>query len=214
MRDRFPRRSFLSGVSAALAAVGLGSTSARAETGVSAFQPARHQEDEWFDKLPGKHRVFVDASSAAGASDALMFARNLYTANANGYSLKEGDLAIIVCLRHRATAFAFNDAMWSKYGKAWSTQLNYTDPKTKEAPTSNLLAAGIDELLKKGTAFAICDMATHARARASAQATGGDADEVYKELVGHAITGGRFVPAGVVAVNRAQEYGYSLLVAG
>jgi hypothetical protein len=214
MREKWARRSFLSGMSTALAAFGLQVAPANAQTNASSFQPSRHKEDEWFDALPGKHRVFIDASTANGARDALIFGRNLYTASASGYSLADGDLALVICLRHRATAFAFDDAIWSKYGKAWSTQMDYSDPRTHEPLTTSTLAAGISELLKRGAALAICDMATRARARASVEVAKASSDDVYKELVAHAIPGGRFVPAGVVALARAQEYGYSLLVAG
>jgi hypothetical protein len=45
----------------------------------------------------------------------------------------------------------------------------------------------------------------------AASATGGNADAVVKELMANAIANSHFVPAGVVAVTRAQERGYSLL---
>jgi len=54
-----------------------------------------------------------------------------------------------------------------------SAMLNFKDPKTKEAPTTNLfnsaaygltlpsLGNTIDALIKRGTQFAVCDMAMH-----------------------------------------------------
>ena len=57
-------------------------------------------------------------------------------------------------------------------------------------------------------------MATNFFAMQIAQDTGASKDNVYKDLVASAIPNGRFVPAGVVAVTRAQEYSYSLLSAG
>jgi intracellular sulfur oxidation DsrE/DsrF family protein len=54
-------------------------------------------------------------------------------------------------------------------------------------------------------------MATHFFAQQFATATKGNADAVYKELVANVIPDAHMVPAGVVAVNRAQEYGYTLL---
>ena len=38
---------------------------------------------------------------------------------------------------------------------------------------------------------------------------GGNADAIFKELTENLIPGGHMVPAGIVAVNRAQERGYS-----
>ena len=132
---------------------------------------------------------------------------------------------MVVCLRHFATPFAFNDAMWAKYGKVLSTMLMFTDPKTKAAPSTNLLNSAdyamalpnlgnsIPSVVKRGTRFAVCDMATHFFAGELAKATGGNADAVYKELVANTIPNSHMVAAGVVAVNRAQEYGYTLLTA-
>jgi hypothetical protein len=54
-------------------------------------------------------------------------------------------------------------------------------------------------------------MATHFFAGQIAMATKGNADAVYKELVANTIPNSHMVAAGVVAVNRAQEYGFSLL---
>jgi hypothetical protein len=38
--------------------------------------------------------------------------------------------------------------------------------------------------------------------------------EIYKELVANILPNGHMVAAGVVAINRAQERGYSMLTAG
>ena len=69
------------------------------------------------------------------------------------------------------------------------------------------------ERVKRGTQFAVCDMATHFFAGQLAMMSGGNADAVYKELASNTIPNSHMVAAGVVAVNRAQEYGYTLLTA-
>jgi hypothetical protein len=46
-----------------------------------------------------------------------------------------------------------------------------------------------------------------------ASAVSGNADAIYKELTSNLIPNSHMVSAGVVAVNRAQEYGYTLLTA-
>jgi hypothetical protein len=46
-----------------------------------------------------------------------------------------------------------------------------------------------------------------------AQRTKGDADAIYKEFTTNLIPNSHLVAAGVVAINRAQEYGYTLLTA-
>ena len=72
----------------------------------------------------------------------------------------------------------------------------------------------LDNLIKKGTHVAICQMATRAIARTLATATQGNQDAIFKELSENLVTNGRLVPAGIVAVNRAQEHGYAFAHAG
>ena len=62
---------------AAAAAMALAGTRASAQTPPpTAFQPARHDKDAWFDKIPGTHRMVLDVTSASGVSEALGFANN------------------------------------------------------------------------------------------------------------------------------------------
>jgi len=222
------RRSLLSGLGAAAAGIfALMSKPAGAQTPASTarFQPSRHQQDGWMDALPGKHRTFIDCATVSGAGEGVLYANNLYVANASGYKLAESDLAIIVCLRHFGTVFAYNDAIWSKYGKAMSDLVQFTNPKTKQAPTANLLNSAdyglslsnlgntIPSVVKRGTQFAVCDMATTFISGQVAAAVKANPQEMYKEFVANLIPNSHLVAAGVVAVNRSQEYGYTLLTA-
>lgn len=222
------RRSFLTGIGAAATAAGLTIVAeAQAPAPRAArFQPSRHADDDWMDKLPGKHRMVIDAASPDGAGSALLFAANLYDANKAAYGLGDHDLAILIVMRHFATPFAYSDAAWKKYGNALSAVLKFTDPKTKGAPTSNLynvegyglslpnLGNTIPAVLKHGAQIAICDTATHGVAGLVAGAAKSDPQTVYNDFKANTIAQSRFVPAGVVAVNRAQERGYTLIYAG
>jgi hypothetical protein len=223
MPDSTTRRAVLTGAAAA-AAVSLTSTRAGAQTPAGRFQPARHSQDEWLDTVPGKHRTFIDCASVNAGGAGILYANNLYVANAKGYQLKEADVAVVVCLRHFATIFAFNDAIWGKYGQALSEAVTFTDPKTKQAPTKNLLDDAsysqlpnggftISSVVKRGTQFAVCDMATNMLAGVVAASTKGVQEAVYQEFVRNLIPNSHLMAAGVVAVNRAQEYGYTLLTA-
>jgi hypothetical protein len=219
------RRTLLSTIGAAVTALAFGSRTASAQSSPARFQPSLHPEDAWFDAVPGRHRTFIDAATTSGAGAAILYANNLYVANRSGYSLPESDVTVVVCLRHFATAFAFNDAVWGKYGKLMGTMLDFVDPKTKQAPSANLLNSAdygmtlpnygntIESVVKRGTRFAVCDMATHFFAAQLATASGASADAVYKELVANVIPNSHMVAAGVVALNRAQEHGYTLLTA-
>jgi hypothetical protein len=115
--------------------------------------------------------------------------------------------------------------MWGKYAKAMNATPQLTDPSTKQSPTTNLFysvdygtalpnfGSTIQDLVKQGTHFAICAMATRGLADSIASQTGANADTLYKELVANTIPNSHMVTAGVLAVNRAQEYGYTLLTA-
>ena len=225
MNEKWPRRSWISSVGAAAAALSLGSKPVAAQAR-GPFTPTRHPQDEWFDQVGGKHRTFIDSSTPNGGGAAILYANNLFVANKSGYGLDDPDLAIVVCLRHFSTVFAFTDAIWGKYGKALSDVVQFVDPKTQQAPSTNLynstaygmsLPNGgitIDSIGKRGVQFAVCDMATHMITGAVAGAVKGNADALYKEFVANLVPNSHLVAAGVVAVNRAQEHGYTLLSAG
>jgi len=227
--DRFPsaRRSFLSRLGGGFAALGaaLGahpSTAfAQAPASGAAWRPARHAEDDWFDKIPGKHRTFLDAVSAHGVGEALHFASNIVVTSKSGYGLQSDEVAIVVCLRHGATAFAFNDAIWAKYSEALSAQTKFTDPKSNAAPTKNLYNSPefrrdetFDALVKLGVHFAVCDKSTQGLAGSLARKTEGKSDAVYKELLANAIGSSHMVASGIVAVGHAQEHGYAYAYVG
>ena len=110
-----------------------------------------------------------------------------------------------------STAFGYSDAMWAKYGGPISTRSNFVDPKTKEAATANVHTATLDSLSKQGVQFAVCSMATRALAGLIAKATDGNTDAIFTDLTSNLVSNARMVPAGIVAVNRAQERGYSLV---
>lgn len=218
------RRSWMSGVGAAAAGMALGATGLDAQTPAAPpqvapaapFQPARHAQDEWFDKLPGKHRSILDVTSAEGSTWGIAYANNIFNANRTGYQIENAEIAVVVCLRHSATSFAFNNAMWAKYGKALADGAEYKDPAGAE-PKTNPRNSGdrpaLDGLIKRGAHFAVCGLATR-RLAGMIAGQGGDTDAIVKELTENTIANAHVMPAGVVAVTRAQEYGYSLLHVG
>jgi intracellular sulfur oxidation DsrE/DsrF family protein len=228
LQSLMARRSFLArlGVGAGvLGATAVGSSAALADvaaSGDAAWRPARHEQDNWLDQIPGIHRFAFDTTTPAGIDGALRFANNYYNVNQNAYGLKETDLAVVIIARARSTSFGYNDAMWAKYGKVFSDQSGFTDPKTKQAPTVNFYAlpddgsgdpisGAMQALIKKGVRFGVCASATRNIAGRVAKATGGDTDAIVKELGANLICpNARLVPAGIVAVNRAQERGYAI----
>src|SRR5262245_17224662 len=212
-----PRRSFLARLSSAAALFGFSTSSADAQSPADGrFQPPRERLDDWYDRLPGKHRMFFDSASPLGAQEAAMFANNFFTANKNGYGYGDADLAAIIGFRHNSIAFAFDDAIWAKYGTALSENAKFVDPRTLQAPTANLRREALEALAKRGVHFAICDLSAHRIAGVIARKFDLTMEDVYKEMVPHAVGGpsAHFVPAGIVAVNRSQEHGYSIAYVG
>jgi hypothetical protein len=232
MSKQFPlpeRRSFLSRLNAgaaSLAAIAIGNV-AMAQvkpTATAHWEPARHEKDDWLDTLPGKHRLVFDTTSYEALGEALPFANNFIRVNQSDYGLQNTDLAVLIIVRHRSTPFGYNDAMWAKYGMPIAARSKVEDPKTKFAPKMNFynadgyadLAANrgttLDSLFKLGVQLAVCATSTRGYARSIAEAMSGNADAIYNELIANLVSkNARMVPAGIVAVNRAQERGYSLV---
>lgn len=225
-RPPVQRRSFLSRLTVGLGAVGavFGASTGNAQrVRGEQWAPARHPQDDWLEEIPGQHRYFFDTSMPNGAGDAITFSNNYFIASTSAYGLEAMDLAVVICLRHLSTPFAYGDDVWRKYGAVFADRIKFNDPKTNAAPTTNvynqpgygalLTSRGttLDSLVKKGVHFAVCDMATHAYAGMVAQKLGLSTAAVYDELKAGSIGNCHFVPAGIVAVNRAQERGYSLV---
>ena len=223
---RTERRSFLTHVGTAGAAAAIGFSAAGTVQAQARFTPARHPQDDWFDTIPGKHRLYLDSTTGPGAGDALLFANNFLTMNKEGYKLEDSDSAVVICMRHFATPYAWSDAIWAKYGEAFTALTKLNDPKTGKAPTINLYQKGdygmqlpnlgttVDAVIARGVHIAVCDAATHFIAGQLATATKGNAETIYKELVASTVKNSHYVAAGIVATNRAQERGYSLAHCG
>jgi intracellular sulfur oxidation DsrE/DsrF family protein len=221
------RRSFLTSLHAgitSLAAVALGSTAvAQAKTSVPAhFEPARHDKDDWLEK-PAKHRLVFDTIEPTGFGEALAFAFNYIAVNGADYGVPMNELAVVIVARNRSTPFAYNDAMWAKYGKPIAARAKVEDPKSKQAPAINIYNSAeyaellpsrggtLDMLSKRGVQLAVCSVATKNFAGAIAQAVGGNAADINAELIANLQSNARMVPAGIVATSRAQERGYTLV---
>jgi hypothetical protein len=140
------RRAFLSHFSAAtalFAAQPPAPTTPKASAG-----PARHEQDDWLDEAPDKHRVVFDTWTADKFGGAPGYASNWIRYNKDEYGLADGDLAVVIVARHGSTPFAFNEAMWTKYGKIFAANMSSTD-KTAN-PSTNRYAALLERLTKQG----------------------------------------------------------------
>jgi len=154
----------------------------------------------------------IDTFTVNGFGDAVLWAGNFLLANRNEYGLKNEDMALIIVARHFSTGYGYNNDMWAKYGATLASRAPSADG-TKEPPKANPSAASIASLANEGVRFAVCSMATRRLAGMITRASGGTADAAFAELSANLMSNARLVPAGIVAVNRAQERGYTLATA-
>ncbi len=219
-----PRRSFLSrlntGIATLAAMAGAGMAQENAAAG-SRWEPARHEKDNWLDQNQAKHRMLFDTTSFEIMGDAIAFASNIFRTNRTDYGLEDKDVAVLIVARHRSAPFGYNDAIWAKYGELLAARAKMLEAGAKAPKVNFYYAAGSDRgsnrgnslssLAKLGTQFAVCQLSTRAIAGGIASATGQKTDEVFAEISANLIPNSRLVPAGIVAVNRAQERGYTLM---
>jgi intracellular sulfur oxidation DsrE/DsrF family protein len=153
----------------------------------------------------------------------MLYANNFIDVNRNAYGVENGDLAVILVARHFSTPYSFNDAMWEKYGETLAAQSNFPGAETDGAPATNPLGGSgqstmrgvtLDTLFAKGLQLAVCQVATRAFAGGVARAVGADANDIYEEITDNLVENANLTPAGIVAVNRAQERGYTFAYVG
>ena len=218
------KRAFMRGLFGAFG-VAAASSGARAETSRN-WSPALEPQDNWLDDTPARHRQVFDTISPEGVARALTFTHTFYAANKEAYGLEPKDLAVVMILRAGSTGFGFTDTFWSKYRAGLAKRYQVTDPVTKSEPAINIYNAAdrasllptngltFDALGWMGGRFAICSVASRKLAAALAADMGGSADAIYAEMTANMIANARMAPAGIVAVNRAQEHHYALCYAG
>ena len=209
--DKLIRRSFLG----RLAAVGSALAGVVALPSSAAAQPVRsatHPADAWLDELKGQHKNIYDCTSLENASMGLAFARNFLAANTGPiYQLKDADVNAIVCVRHQAAVYGFNDAMWTKYKLAESQKV-----MENGAPaTKNAFAKQANDLAARGVIVAICGLSTTRISRLVATEMSLNAADVEADLKANLVAPlARVVAAGVIVTNRAQEKGFTYTYVG
>jgi intracellular sulfur oxidation DsrE/DsrF family protein len=214
-----PRRSFLSRLAGAAAAVGVGGALPRA---LSA-EPTQAQ-DAWLDKQTGTHRCLFDFPQHGDGMPQLHMFNYINTYN-SAYGTKAGDVNAIGTFYSvgpgSSIPLAFNDSMWQKY--KLGAYVKVDDPKTKAPAVRNMfnapqagdpvlfggavLAASIPSLQKMGSTFLICNNALNLFTSQIAKQEGATADAVGAELRANLLPGVVIVPAMVIAIEKAQSKG-------
>lgn len=219
-RNAVHRRSFLARLAAGTAAFG-------AAFGAGAALPAEvgaapvDELDDWFGSMRGMYKAFYDCASPSSAPDGVMYARNNIHFAATKLGTRDADNSVVVCFRHLATPYGYNDAAWAKYPQL-AQMLGLKDPKTGQPATRNWLLHDLIEntpginipgIRARGAQFAVCGAATEHFAMLLGK-EGGNAKQIEADLTASLIPGARMVAAGVVAVQRAQKAGFAYTYAG
>ena len=183
-------------------------------------------EDEWFNKIKGKHRIVFDATRPHEVMPFAWPRVFLMTNEKTGTPAK--DCSVVVVLRHDAIPYAMNSALWAKYN--FGEVFKADDPATKKPSTRNPfwqpakgdfkipgfgeVPIGINELQESGVMFCVCDAALTVYSAALAEGMSADAAAVKKEWLAGLLPGIHVVPSGVWALGRAQEHGCTYCFAG
>jgi intracellular sulfur oxidation DsrE/DsrF family protein len=226
------RRLIGAGMVVAAAGIAACSSGAKSENATASdWKATPDDKDSWLDKAGTKHRMVFDSLSGEGGPEALDYANNFIHVNQADYGIGPEQLGVVVIFRHMATPYAYNQAVWAKYGKAFAEKMKLSGDAARAAATTNPLLkapamldpapAGMEwinqnslpDLASKGVRFAACGLATTAIAGMVAGKTG-DAAAIEAEFKSNLVPGALIVPAGISAVNRAQEHGYSFAYVG
>jgi len=205
--DSHPRRRFVGRAAAALAALSAGVPTV-AHSGVR-FGSEQSEHDAWMAPLKGKHRQIFHGFAAAEAP--MLMAANFLDSYAESFGAKSGEVNAVVGVHGPALTIGFTDAAWAKYSIGKSVSV--TDSVTKEPAVRNIFRTGgplsVEALQKRGVVFIMCNNALKIRSRAFAAERGEPYETVYEDLKSSRIPGTILVPALVIALNRAQEAGFS-----
>lgn len=207
------RRSFfsaLAGVGALLAP----RAAAASQAPASGAFPRRHALDDWLDQAPLGHRAIFDCWMSDTMGETAGFAGNWMRVNKDAYGLADGDIALVIVVRHGSAPFAFGTGVWAKYGSILAANMSANNVAEHPIPTTNVHAERLQALAKQGVRLAVCTLSTRRYAQAIAKATSQDPEAVFKEITSNPVGPAVFVPAGVVTVTRAQERGYALVSIG
>lgn len=185
-----------------------------APTGPAPASPKRHAQDDWLDQAPAGHRVVFDTWMADKVGEAVGFAGNWMRIDKEAYGLADTDLGMVMVMRHGSAPFAFNEAIWTKYGPIFAANMSANDKVAHPNPSTNVHATRLANLGKQGMRLAVCNLTTRAYTQIIAKETGTKPESVLEDLTANTIAPATFVPAGIVAVTRAQERGYAVVSIG
>jgi hypothetical protein len=153
--------------------------------------------------------------------------KNAYNGYQFGFGIAPQRIGMVACLHGTANAFAYDDAMWSKYrlgeafgfkdpgGNTVSTNIFYSARSQPAAtsdpndPTSMYQDGTLEALQRRGLIVLVCHTAAAEQARslveAGAAAQGTSPADVLKDLLSHRVSGATVVPSMTATVGILQN---------
>ena len=200
------RRRFLAQLSGAAAAL-TGLTMPDRASASTLLNPAH---DAWMQRARGRHRQFFH-STGHGDGAAMLMATNYLDVYGSAYGADASHVSAVIGIHGTALPIGLNNAAWEKYelGKT----INVNDPDTKAPAKRNVFAVGgpisIDTAIRRGILLLVCNIALTRLSQSLATAQSLVQADVYNDLRSSLIPGATLVPGLVVAINRAQEKGFT-----
>lgn len=158
---------------------------------------------------------------APGVASLYLHMQNSLNAYQFSFGMGPGSLSTLGVLIGPSIVFALNDATWKKYNIGGALNLAATNIYYRA--TSNLkTSASADDpngmyqdwsaqaIMKRGGMFMVCHNAATAVAASFAQKSGKSPQAVLSDFVKNLLPGFQLVPAGVGAVQAAQELGWKI----
>jgi hypothetical protein len=180
------------------------------------------EAEAWFKGVKGTHRVVFDAAEPNSAFP-IIWTWGFYLTN-NQTGSPDNDITAMCVFRHNAIPFALEDKLWGKYklGEIFNIADNRTQKPATRNPYYNATDGdfplngvdGIKKMLDRGAMFCACNLALSVYSGIVAKQMGLDHETVRKEWVAGVLPGIQIVPAGIWALERAQEHGCAYIFAG
>ena len=220
------RRGFLGSIAAGAVTLGLASIAkpfdASGNTMLQTTNPLAGEFEAWLGKIKGKHKQVFDSMLPEDGM-VMAWARVFLMTNSQ-VGVSDDDMSAVIVLRHDSIPFGMTHDLWAKYKFGENFKINdkamnapavrntHYQPKEGELPLPGM---AIEDLVKSGVLFGICDMAlTFYSKFVFAPKMNMDAAEIKKDWVAGVLPGIQIVPSGVLAINRAQERGCTYCWAG
>jgi intracellular sulfur oxidation DsrE/DsrF family protein len=221
------RRKFIQSIAAGAATIGLSSFD-EISSPLESNTPTHFTEDPgaWVDRIKGKHKMVFDVTQPHEIYPFAWPRVFLMTNKATG--ALEQDCCAVVVLRHAAIPYAMTQGMWEKY--KFGEVFKAMDPATSKPATRNPfwnpppgafmvpgigeVEIGINQLMKSGVLFCVCQAAMTVYGNVVAGSMQLKANDVISDWTNNLIPGIQPVPSGVWALGRAQEKGCGYVFAG